>query len=123
MLRSLPVRDPQQLVSVGGLDPEHPEHGSGISLAMLNKIREHARAFSDVFIWDGGGISNFDANGAGFPAASIRCREIISPRSECARLSGACSRKKTPRSMRVLPPSSPSSSTGSAGIDSAAIRT
>jgi predicted permease len=69
ILRSLPVRNPQQLVSVGGLDPEHPEHGSGISLAMLNEIRRRARAFSDVFIWDGGGIANFEVNGARFPGS------------------------------------------------------
>ena len=63
MMRSLPVRDPQQLVSIGAMDRDHPEHGEEISLAVFNEIRDHAKAFSNVFVWSGGGMSNFEANG------------------------------------------------------------
>ncbi len=64
MLRSLPVRDPQQLVSIGALDPDHPEDGEDVSLAMFREIQQHATVLSNVFVWSGGGISNFEANGA-----------------------------------------------------------
>ena len=64
MLRSLPVRDPQQLVSIGAADPEQPEHSEGISLAMFYEIQQHASVFSNVFVWTGGGMSNIEANGA-----------------------------------------------------------
>lgn len=63
MLRSLPVRDPQRLVSIGELDPAHPDGGDEISLAMFNEIRRRVSALSDVFAWSGGGISNFEAAG------------------------------------------------------------
>ncbi len=67
MLRSLPVRDPQQLVSIGAIDPDHPEHDQGISLAMFEEIRKRASVLSDVFVWTGGGMSNIKANGAMYP--------------------------------------------------------
>ncbi len=64
MLRAPTVRDPQQLVSIRAIDPEHPEHESGVSLAMFHAIHQQATAFSDVFVWTGGGMSNIEANGA-----------------------------------------------------------
>jgi predicted permease len=63
MLRSLPVHDPQQLVSIGAIDPAHPDQGETVSLAIFNEIRQHASVFSNVFLWSGGGVSNFEAVG------------------------------------------------------------
>lgn len=63
MLRFLPVHDPEQLVSVGAVDPAHPDQGETVSLAMYNEIRERASVFSSVFLWSGGGMSNFEAKG------------------------------------------------------------
>lgn len=70
MLRSLPVRNPQQLVSIGAIDPEHPEHGGDISLAMFHEIRQHTTVFSNVFVWTGGGLDNIEADGAKYPPPS-----------------------------------------------------
>src|SRR3569833_344879 len=58
MLRSLPVPDPQQLVSIDAIDPKHPEHEHGIPLAMFREIQQHATLFSNVFVWTGGGMRN-----------------------------------------------------------------
>jgi predicted permease len=69
MLRSLPVPDPQELVSIDAIDPEHPEHERGISLAMFHEIQQHATVFSNVFVWTGGGMSNIEANGTKYPGA------------------------------------------------------
>jgi predicted permease len=68
MLRSLPVRDSEQLVSIGAIDPEHPEHGQEISLAMFHEIRKRTSVFSGVFAWSGGGMRNFEANGSRYAA-------------------------------------------------------
>jgi len=47
-------------VSVGGI---HRSSGQGgeISLAMFREIRKRSNAFSNVFVWSGGGMSNFDS--------------------------------------------------------------
>jgi putative ABC transport system permease protein len=63
LLRSLPVHDPQSLVKIRAIDPEHPNQNGELSLAMLREIQEHAPAFSSVFAWSGGGVGNFEANG------------------------------------------------------------
>lgn len=63
MLRSLPIRHPQQLVSIGARDPKHPAHSADVSLAMFHEIRQHAGVFSHTFVWYGGGMNNFEANG------------------------------------------------------------
>src|SRR5271168_654051 len=63
LLRSLPVHDPQSLVKIRAMDPEHPDQNGELSLAMLREIQEHAAAFSSVFAWSGGGVGNFEVNG------------------------------------------------------------
>ena len=63
LLRSLPVQDPQRLVKIVTVDPDHPEQSGELSLAMLHEIQEHAPAFSNVLAWSGGGVGNFEANG------------------------------------------------------------
>lgn len=63
LLRSLPVHEPQRLVKIASIDPDHPEQAGELSLAMLHEIQEQAPAFSSSFAWLGGGVSNFEANG------------------------------------------------------------
>lgn len=70
LLRSLPVEDPARLVKIGALDPDHPDQAGGLSLAMFREIQAHAPAFSSVFAWLGGGVSNIEANGVRY-AGSI----------------------------------------------------
>lgn len=67
MLRNLPVRNPEQLVSIGTLNPRHLGDAQGVSLAMFRAIQKHNGVFSDVFIWSGGGIDNFEVNGVKYP--------------------------------------------------------
>jgi hypothetical protein len=61
LLRSLPVHDPQRLVKIASVDPDHPEQTGELSLAMLHEIQERAPPFSSVLAWSGGGVSNFEA--------------------------------------------------------------
>src|SRR5580704_1763329 len=60
LLRSLPVHDLRQLVSIGAIDPEHADQTGEMSLAMFQQIREQSSDFSNVFAWSGGGVVNFE---------------------------------------------------------------
>ncbi len=69
LLRSLPVHDPQKLVKIVQVNPDHPEQEGGLSLAMLREVQQRGSAFSGVFAWLGGGMSNVEANGVRYPAS------------------------------------------------------
>ena len=69
LLRSLPVHEPQRLVKIAALDPDHPEQSGELSLAMLHEIQQHASAFSNVFAWLGGGMNNVEVNGVRYPGS------------------------------------------------------
>jgi len=86
ILRGLPVPDPQQLISIGAVDPGHPEHEHGISLAIFDEIQRHATVFSNVFVWAGGGMQNIEMHGqypgtvdfvSGDYFAALRVRPVI----------------------------------------------
>src|SRR5205085_5494960 len=63
ILRSLPVRDPDQLVTIALLNRDGRD--SGVSVAMARQLQQGARVFSGVFGGDGGGLTNFETdNGA-----------------------------------------------------------
>jgi predicted permease len=66
MLRSLPVRDPQQLVALSTVRPD--SLNGGLSLAMFEEIQRLQHVFSSMFAWSGGGIANFEANGVKYAA-------------------------------------------------------
>lgn len=66
MLRSLPVRNPQQIVRIGAVNPDSPNPNETISLTMFRELRKRATVFSDVFAWLGGGLGNIEANGVRF---------------------------------------------------------
>ena len=66
ILRSLPVRDPGQLVSISTVDPNDKEE-IRLSLGMFEEIRKHKELFSGVFIWNGGALLNLEANGVKYP--------------------------------------------------------
>ena len=67
MLRSLPVRDPQQLVALSTVRPD--SLNGGLSLAMFEEIQKGQHVFSSMFAWSGGGIANFEANGVKYAAS------------------------------------------------------
>jgi predicted permease len=67
-LRSLPVRDPQQLVAISTISPSDQNGKDPLSLPMFEEIGKRQQAFSGMFAWSGGGMSNFEANGVKYAA-------------------------------------------------------
>ncbi len=63
LLRSLPIRDPGQLVHLSTATPANPDQEAPLSLAMYQQIRKDQRVFSELFAWSGGGMVNIQANG------------------------------------------------------------
>src|SRR5258708_3257487 len=68
ILRSLPVRDPEQLVSVSTISPDNQEK-EPLSLPIFEEIRKHQQVFSSMLAWSGGGMSNFEVNGVKYAAS------------------------------------------------------
>jgi predicted permease len=68
-LRSLPVRDPHQLVAISTISPDGQNEKDPLSLPMFEEIRQHQQVFSNMFAWDGGGMNNFEANGVKYAAS------------------------------------------------------
>lgn len=63
LLRSLPIRDAGQLVSLMTTTaPQDPDNADGFSLAMFSRIKDEQRVFTDVFSWGEGAIENLEAN-------------------------------------------------------------
>ncbi|MGH9718893.1 MAG: ABC transporter permease [Bryobacteraceae bacterium] len=69
ILRTLPIRDPGQLVRLSTTTPQNPDREGSLSLAMYQQIRKDQSVFSDLFAWDGGGIVNIEANGVKYAAS------------------------------------------------------
>jgi putative ABC transport system permease protein len=69
LLRSLPVRNPAQLVKLSTATPAEPEREGALSLAMIQQLRKDQRVFSNLFVWMGGGIENVEANGVKYIAS------------------------------------------------------
>jgi putative ABC transport system permease protein len=67
-LRSLPVRDPQQLVAISTISPDGHNGKDPLSLPMFQEIRQRQQVFSGMFAWSGGGMSNSEANGVKYAA-------------------------------------------------------
>jgi predicted permease len=61
VLRSLPVRHPEQLA---GIYMIHPNGGRGeLSFPLFEEIQRRQRTFSELFAYSGGGVSNVEADG------------------------------------------------------------
>ena len=70
ILRSLPVRDPQQLVAISTISPDAQNGKDPLSLPMFEEIQKHQGVFSKMFAWNGGGMINFEANGFKYAAST-----------------------------------------------------
>ncbi|HWD98028.1 MAG TPA: ABC transporter permease, partial [Bryobacteraceae bacterium] len=74
ILRTLPVRNPQQLVALHTLLPTEPE-GAGIQDPVpwraFEEIRKQNTVFSDMFAWGDGGLRNIEAGGVLYPGSAI----------------------------------------------------
>jgi hypothetical protein len=68
-LRSLPVRDPQQLVAISTISPDVQNGEDPLSLPMLLEIKRRQQVFSNLFGWNGGGMNNSEVNGAKYAAS------------------------------------------------------
>ncbi len=62
VLRPLPVAHPEELVSLQTVGPADDSQ-AGLTLAMFQAIRQEQKFFSGLFLWDGGAMENFEANG------------------------------------------------------------
>jgi MacB-like periplasmic core domain len=69
ILRSLPVRDPGQLIRLSTMTPQSPDREDSLSLAMYQQLRKDQRVFSYLFAWSGGGMVNLEANGVKYAAS------------------------------------------------------
>ena len=69
VLRSLPVRDPQQLVAISTISPDAQNGKDPLSLSMFEEIQKRQQVFSKVFAWNGGAMVNYEANGVKYAAA------------------------------------------------------
>jgi putative ABC transport system permease protein len=67
LLRSLPIHDPQQLVSIYTIHPEDAGQQDPLSLSMFNELRKQQQVFSGMFGWGGDALSSFEAEGRYFP--------------------------------------------------------
>ena len=72
MLRTLPVRNPQELVSIYTLSPEKTDSRNPISLAMYEEIERRETSLAQVFAWNGGGLNSFEADGQYFAGSMSR---------------------------------------------------
>ena len=70
ILRSLPVREPQQLVAISTISPDAQNGKDPLSLSMFEEIQKRQRVFSKMFAWNGSGMIDYEANGVKY-AASI----------------------------------------------------
>ena len=72
VLRPLPVRNPEQLVSIYTISPEKADSKNPISLAMYEEIERRETSLGQVFAWNGGGLNSFEAGGQYFAGATSR---------------------------------------------------
>jgi len=72
LLRPLPVPAPHQLVHLSTTVPGEPDRDEMFSWSMFEALTQRRDIFSDVFCWNGGGISNLDLDGARYRAAVAR---------------------------------------------------
>lgn len=70
ILRTLPIRDPGQLVHLSSKTPQNPDREIAFSLAMYQELKKDQNLFDGFFGWLGGGIINLEANGARYVGSS-----------------------------------------------------
>jgi predicted permease len=72
LLRPLPVPHPEQLADLTTRISDNVNGEDYLSLPMFQEFARHQTVFSSLFAWNGGGISNLEANGAHY-TISISC--------------------------------------------------
>jgi predicted permease len=69
-LRSLPIPHPEQLVSLTTTMADNANGDEAFTWPMFDEIQRRQSVFSGVFAWSGGNITNVEANGQRFVAAT-----------------------------------------------------
>jgi predicted permease len=70
LLRTLPVPHPEQLVALSTNIFDKPNEDEPFSWPMMEEFsRQPPPVFSDVFCWDGGSVSNYEADGVHYTAS------------------------------------------------------
>jgi len=69
ILRSLPIREPGQLVRLTTPTPRNPDGQDSLSIPIYQQIQKNQHVFSSLFAWTGGGVVNLEANGAIYQAS------------------------------------------------------
>lgn len=68
-LRPLPVPHPEQLVALSTTIADSANGEQPFTAPMFSELNRRQKAFSDLFAWNGGSMSNFQAGGRHFTAA------------------------------------------------------
>ncbi len=68
VLRSLPVPHPEQLVALATTISDNVNGDEPFALQMFDELSRRQRPFSELFVWNGGGINSFEADGRYFTA-------------------------------------------------------
>jgi putative ABC transport system permease protein len=63
LLRPLPVHDPRSLVLLQTTGEKAIDSKDGLSVAMFQELRRSQKVFSGMFLWQGGGVDNFEVDG------------------------------------------------------------
>jgi len=69
ILRTLPVRNPEQLVAIATVPPDAANGKDRLSLSMFEEIVKHQQVFSSLFAWSGGGMIDYEVNGVKYAAS------------------------------------------------------
>ncbi len=69
VLRPLPIPHPEQLADLTTRIADNLNGEDYLSFPMFEEFARHQTVFSKLFAWNGGGVSNLEANGAHFTAS------------------------------------------------------
>lgn len=69
LLRPLPIPGPSSLISLQTTGKATVDSKDGLSVAMFQELRRSQKAFSNMFLWLGGGVDNVQIDGATYVAS------------------------------------------------------
>ena len=70
LLRPLPIADPRGLVLLETTGEQTVDSKDGLSVAMFQKLSQSQKVLSGLFLWQGGGVDNFEVNGDLYAASA-----------------------------------------------------
>jgi len=70
IIRPLPIPDPRSLVSIETTGSATIDAKDLLSFAMFEGLQREQKVFSSMFLWNGGGVDNIEANGATYAGSA-----------------------------------------------------